>query len=323
VRRTGSGKVDRGRQRPHVGISRDELQRARILAAMGSIVDANGFTDASVTAIATNAGVPRAAFYQHFCNREDALGALVENALTRSRTRVLDASEPQGGWLEKTRAGLLALLALFEAEPETGRLCLIHTHRPVPRIARARDDMLEQLARHIAAGAAEGQRPAATITPECTVAGVLGVLESRLGEPRAPQLLELAGELLSFIVLPYCGAAAAQAERLRQTSPPKPRRGARATREWSPVEMRITYRTMRVLAAVASSPGLSNVEVGERAGVSDAGQISKLLKRLQGLGLIQNTGGGQELGTANAWWLTEDGQSTERYLLEHHLPRRK
>jgi hypothetical protein len=73
----------------------------------------------------------------------------------------------------------------------------------------------------------------------------------------------------------------------------------------------MTYRTGRVLAAIAELGGRgsdpSNREVADAAGVLDEGQISKLLKRLEGLGLIENTGEGQPMGKANAWRLTAWG----------------
>jgi DNA-binding IclR family transcriptional regulator len=71
--------------------------------------------------------------------------------------------------------------------------------------------------------------------------------------------------------------------------------------------MRMTYRTLRVLAAIEAQPDLSNCEVAERAGISDQGQISRLLARLGRLGLIENTGR-QSRGGANAWRLTSEGR---------------
>jgi len=72
--------------------------------------------------------------------------------------------------------------------------------------------------------------------------------------------------------------------------------------------MRMTYRTLRVLATIEAQAGLSNYEVAQRAGISDQGQISRLLSRLHGLGLIENTGKGQSKGGANAWQLTREGR---------------
>src|SRR6185312_8033312 len=52
--------------------------------------------------------------------------------------------------------------------------------------------------------------------------------------------------------------------------------------------IRFTYRTARVLAVIAADPGASNKHVGAVAGITDQGQTSKLLTRLQRAGLIEN-----------------------------------
>ena len=72
--------------------------------------------------------------------------------------------------------------------------------------------------------------------------------------------------------------------------------------------LRLTYRTLAVLQVIAAEPGLSNKQIGERAGIVDQGQISRLLARLCERGLTKNTGGGQPIGAANAWWLTPQGE---------------
>jgi hypothetical protein len=72
---------------------------------------------------------------------------------------------------------------------------------------------------------------------------------------------------------------------------------------------RLTYRTARVLTAIGDYPGASNREVGERAGIVDQGQISKLLARLQAQGLIVKTGALQARGAPNSWRLTGRGQT--------------
>lgn len=76
--------------------------------------------------------------------------------------------------------------------------------------------------------------------------------------------------------------------------------------------MRLTYRTLRVLAAIAAQPGASNREVAEHADIADQGQMSRLLARLQKLGLIENTGQGQPQGEPNAWTLTAKGTEVEQ-----------
>ena len=75
--------------------------------------------------------------------------------------------------------------------------------------------------------------------------------------------------------------------------------------------MRLTYRTVRVLMAVADNPGGSNRRLADGAGIGDQGQISKLLRRLDGLGLIANTGAGFIRGAPNSWVLTAKGREVQ------------
>lgn len=76
--------------------------------------------------------------------------------------------------------------------------------------------------------------------------------------------------------------------------------------------MRLTYRTMRALVAIAEHPGASNREVASASGIVDQGQISKLLSRLERLALIENHGGGQLHGLSNAWYLTARGTEFDK-----------
>jgi AcrR family transcriptional regulator len=52
----------------------------------------------------------------------------------------------------------------------------------------------------------------------------------------------------------------------------------------------------------------SNVEVSRAAGIRDQGQISRMLRRLQAQGLLQNSGGATA-GARNAWRLTLRGEA--------------
>jgi DNA-binding MarR family transcriptional regulator len=81
--------------------------------------------------------------------------------------------------------------------------------------------------------------------------------------------------------------------------------------------MRLTYRTVRVLSALAARPGASNREAAAGAGISDQGQISKLLHRLSTLGLIDNTAPDTK-GHPNAWTLTPHGAQIETSLRTKH-----
>jgi DNA-binding MarR family transcriptional regulator len=75
--------------------------------------------------------------------------------------------------------------------------------------------------------------------------------------------------------------------------------------------MPLGCRSCRVLTVIAAQPGASNREVADAAEVSDQGQISKLLARLENLGLIHNPGEWRP-GKRHAWRLTARGKQVER-----------
>jgi DNA-binding MarR family transcriptional regulator len=135
-------------------------------------------------------------------------------------------------------------------------------------------------------------------------------------ESGAAPLVALVNPLMSMIVYPYLGPAAAARE-LKQTTPPASPTGnshapTRIQDPFKDLPIRITFRTARVLAAIGARPGASNRAVGEAAGVADQGQISKLLRRLASHRLIVNHGQGHADGEPNAWTLTERGEAIQR-----------
>jgi DNA-binding IclR family transcriptional regulator len=81
--------------------------------------------------------------------------------------------------------------------------------------------------------------------------------------------------------------------------------------------LRRTYRTLRVLEVIATwdkqTPGPSNREIAEASGIKDEGQMSKLLTRLEELGLAVVTGRGRHIpGEPYAWSLTVKGWEVQR-----------
>jgi AcrR family transcriptional regulator/DNA-binding MarR family transcriptional regulator len=146
-----------------------------------------------------------------------------------------------------------------------------------------------------------------------------GARTRRRSSTRGRSVTGLLGPLMGMIVLPYKGAAAAG----REAAKPAPKRRRAPRRQSDPLrdlEMRLTYRTVRVLLAIASTPEASNRQIADAAGIQDQGQISKLLVRLEHLGLIRNVGAGHAHGEPNAWRLTKRGSEIERTIRQRTTP---
>jgi DNA-binding MarR family transcriptional regulator len=72
--------------------------------------------------------------------------------------------------------------------------------------------------------------------------------------------------------------------------------------------VRLNPRATAALEALASQPGLSNGDVGERLGINAKSKTSTLLARLARLGLIENAAEAPSLFKSNVWALTARGK---------------
>ena len=250
-------------------------------------------------------------------------------------------------WRERVRCGLAALLQFLDVEPALARLVVVEAFGAGPK---ALEHRRLGIARIVAVVDREGRAAKAgegppSLTGEGVVGGVLSLLHARLAFPmyatqregssaalkspgassgsgEAASLIELLNPLVAMVVSPYLGPAAAR----RELDRPAPtsfgetsgtgllRSGGRGGQVGDPLrdlDMRLTYRTVRVLLAIGdlAEPGIhpSNRQVGDAAGIRDQGQVSKLLARLRQLGLIENAVEPQVKGEPNGWTLTPRG----------------
>lgn len=301
-----------------------ELQRARILAAMVETCVERGTGNVTVAHVVERAGVSRRTFYEIFDDREDCLLAALDEAIALASRYVLEAYDRRADWVARMRAALVALLEFLDAERGSGWLLIVGSLGAGVAALESRRGVLAQVALAVDEGRAETKNGGGLppLTGEGVVGGVISVLHSRLLESEPGRLVELAGPLMGMIALPYLGASEARRELAR----PAPKDAARGNRASSGagtlmrLEMRLTYRTVRVLMAIAEHPGSSNKVVADASGVMDQGQMSKLLARLAQLNLITNAGLGPTRGEPNAWTLTDKGWQVQGAIAEQTTP---
>jgi AcrR family transcriptional regulator len=299
---------------PHGHVS--EIQRARILSAAIDAIKDTGYARLTVAQVIARAKVSRKTFYDLFEDREDCFLAVFEVTLGQIGTRVTGAYEGERSWRESVRAGLAALLQFIDEDRDLARLCIVDALGGGAHVLAERVRTIAALREVIdLARKAPGARPEPpVVTAEGVIGAVLAVLHTRLLERSAKPYIDLHGSLMSMIVLPYLGARVAGSE-LRRPHPrlhPQGDGHPVAADPMAGLDMRLTYRTVRVLTVIRQRPGASNREVADGAGIADQGQISKLLARLEGLGLAENTDGALGKGAPNEWRLTERGERVER-----------
>jgi AcrR family transcriptional regulator/DNA-binding MarR family transcriptional regulator len=321
TKRPHTARPARGSSRARVQVS--EMQRSRLLSAAVVTVEELGWSGATVAHITSRARVSRRTFYDLFDNRDDCLLAVLDDVVGEVERELAAAGLEGLSWRERVRGGLWTILCFFDREPALARVCMAQALHGGPRVLERREEILARLAGVLDEGRGEGNaRGCPPLTAEGLVGATFSIVYARLVREHEP-LTSLLGELMGMIVLPYQGPAVARREQDRALPavPASARgaldRGSAGIVEADPladVPMRLTYRTALVLETIAERPGVSNRVVAELSDVSDQGQISKLLARLERLGLAENTGDGHAKGEPNSWSLTAVGREVAQRL---------
>jgi AcrR family transcriptional regulator len=327
----------RGRSRSHAE-RLVEIQRARLLHAAVEAVWELGYGETTVAHITTRARVSRRTFYELYVNREACLLAMLEGIAVRVAAEIASARAQSAAgaaglpWRERVRVGLWALLSFLDREPVLARVLVVESARGDSEVLARREELLTGLAGVVEGGRLESARGAerGELTAEGLVGAAYAIVYARLLRAERRPLTGLLPELMAMIVLPYLGPAVARREQARHVPRALPARASEPVALGDPLEgvrMRLTYRTARVLEGVAelSGGGLhpSNREIAVRAGIVDAGQVSKLLARLERLGLLANAGGRHARGERNAWMLTEKGEWVTQSIRLHTFDDRR
>ncbi len=140
----------RGRHAPPLEVRQDR-QRRRLYAAAGAIFATVGYADATAEAIAREAGMSKATFYEHFDNKEDCIIALHDAATTA----VLEAMRRTGAEYAgadaagRVRAVIHTLLAVLAAFPDEAQTLLVEIIGAGPRAMEHRDRVLAQYAAYV------------------------------------------------------------------------------------------------------------------------------------------------------------------------------
>jgi AcrR family transcriptional regulator len=142
--------VPRGRHAPPLEIRLSE-QRRRLFAAAAAVFARMGYADATAEAIAREAGMSKATFYEHFANKEDCIVALFDTAtevVLEAMRAAGEASRGQSGEL-RIRATIEAFLQSLSDFPDEAQTLLVEIVGAGPRAMEHRDRALDAVAQYI------------------------------------------------------------------------------------------------------------------------------------------------------------------------------
>lgn len=186
-------------------------QRQRILAGAARVFAERGYRQASVADIVKAAAIARGRFYDNFASKEDCFFALYEAATEATLESVGQAcAESAESFPERVGAGIAALLAAIEAEPELARACVLEG----PAVGPAINDRFEKVIGDFAALLRSGRGDAGSselpdTVEETVVGGLYWLLYHALLEGRPKKINRLRSQLVEFSLIPFVGAEAA------------------------------------------------------------------------------------------------------------------
>jgi AcrR family transcriptional regulator len=123
----------------------------RLFAAAAAVFARMGYADATAEAIAREARMSKATFYEHFSNKEECIVALFDAALDVILTAMRTAGEAHldGEPLERIRVSAAAFLATLEQFPDDAQTLLVEIVGAGPRAMIHRDAALDAVAQYI------------------------------------------------------------------------------------------------------------------------------------------------------------------------------
>ena len=300
-----------------------DLQRGRLISATFALVGERGYEGLTARAVSEGAGVSNRTFYECFSDREDCFLAAFNYAVDGLERELRAGWDSELGWTARVRAALASMLMALDREPDVRRLVFVEALAAGPRVLARRASVLAGLAVVVDQGRVNA--PVGVALPPLVAEGVVGatfsLIHARLLERHPGSLVGLLGGLMAIVLLPYRGITSAAQELVRPLprTPARGRDGGGLSRRplSAPALMdyRLTVRTQMALAAVGGRPGLNNLEVSEIIGLSDQGQISRMMKRLQTQGLVENAQG-HTRRQVKAWRLTANGEA----VIDAHRP---
>lgn len=172
-----------------------------------------GFQAATAARVAQRAGVSRRVFEGVFAAPEDCFLAAFEQACAEAERHARAAFATQECWEDGFRAGLRAVLSLFDQRPELAKFCVVDALVAGERVQLARTRIVARLSELIATRrmlSSPVQAP--PLSADGAVSVVSAVLQARLSAPGPYQLNDLMGAVMSMVALSSSGVEEARVE---------------------------------------------------------------------------------------------------------------
>jgi AcrR family transcriptional regulator len=196
-------------------LSREELsgrQRRRIISALTEVFAKRGYQAATIDHLIAAARISMGSFYDQFAGKEDCLLAIYDQVTAEGRAQITAAMPDSDDWIERTYAGMHALLTFFAANQMSARVVLLEAQTAGPEAVGRYNEDLKEVAEFLRRGRAfsafEGELPADF--EDATASGLAWLLQARLARGEIGDVDTLFREMAEVALEPYLGARQTQ-----------------------------------------------------------------------------------------------------------------
>ena len=206
----------RGRHAPPLEV-RKERQRRRLFSAASAVFARLGYAEATAEAIAREAGMSKATFYEHFDNKEDCIVALFDASSRAVLAGMREAAKlPSDDPYVRYRAAIAAFLEALAAFPDESQTLLVEIIGAGPAAMERRDRVFAAFARFIdetnATDAATGAVPRLASPEDAfAIVGAAVELASRQLRVGRPAELSALAPVIERLIYGLLEAAVARA----------------------------------------------------------------------------------------------------------------
>jgi AcrR family transcriptional regulator len=196
-----SGKLTPGQRLPREIVAAS--QRERLIIATTELVERQGYPATSVAELTRRASVSRAAFYEHFANKEECFLAAYEEMAARGGARILAAYRTPGlDWRAQLRAALDAYLRHAQAWPEGMHICIADSLSAGPRAVALRAQTMLAAERMVdrCFAAAPDHAPLSPNLTRALVGGIQRVTYALVRDRRAQELPDMLEDVEAWML---------------------------------------------------------------------------------------------------------------------------
>jgi AcrR family transcriptional regulator len=176
-------------------------QAERIIGALAASAGERGYPAVTIAEIAARASVSQATFYSHFVDKETALMAALDLAVSQMLGVALPAARRASDWPNAVRAGIGGLCAFYAAAPDFARLVAVEVYATDPATLGQRDDRTRVLLEPDGLVADKRQ-----LVADAVLGAVWSVIHAQIVTAVGPQGLPQIAPLATYMALaPYLG----------------------------------------------------------------------------------------------------------------------